>query len=169
MGTTIEDLYDHEGYAARKLPDGTLTSTWTADTNEFLAFVSACSCGGPGHWSEWYGSTEYPPTDEGEEAAIEEWERTHARPLLGSTPPVGLDDEVSEMLGRLRTLAEERPTGVLPALRRIERGTDDLLAVAVSNARDGGRSWSEIGSALGMAKQSAQQRFRDAAGGPGTA
>ncbi len=86
MGRTIEELYDHEGYAARKLPDGTLTGTWSAATKEFLAFVPACSCGGPGHWSEWYGSTEYPPTDEGEEAAIEEWERLHAWPLLGSSP-----------------------------------------------------------------------------------
>ena len=29
MGVVIEDLEDHEGYAARRLPDGTLTGTWT--------------------------------------------------------------------------------------------------------------------------------------------
>ncbi len=44
MGTTLDDLYEHEGYAARKLPDGTLTGTWSAATKEFLAFVPACSC-----------------------------------------------------------------------------------------------------------------------------
>ncbi len=168
MGTTLDDLYEHEGYAARKLPDGTLTGTWSAATKEFLAFVPACSCSRRGgsldDYENWYGSTEYPPTEAGEEAAIDEWERIHARPLLGSTLPVGLDDEVTELLHRLRTLAEQRPTAVLPTLRRIERATDDLLAVAVANARASVRSWSEIGTALGMSKQSAQQRFKDAAG-----
>jgi hypothetical protein len=29
MGTIIDELDDHEGYALRRLPDGTLTGTWT--------------------------------------------------------------------------------------------------------------------------------------------
>lgn len=155
MGTTLDNLYDHEGYAARKLPDGTFTSR-VLDPSEFTAHVAACDCGRNG---EWHGSTEYPPTEAGEDAAIEEWEREHARPLLAMKAPEGLADDVTAFLDRLWTLAVERPVGVLSELRRIERRTDELLGEAVGRARDGGASWSEIGAELRMTKQSAQQRF----------
>ena len=102
---------------------------------------------------------EYPPTDEGEEAALDEWERVHARPLLRDTEPAGLDEAVTELLDRLRVLTADRPVGVLGALRRIERATDDLLDDAVRNARAAGKSWSEIGSPMRMSRQAAQQRF----------
>jgi hypothetical protein len=75
MGTFIEDLWDHEGYAARRLPDGTLTGTWTAATDAFTAYVPACGCG-------WHGNREHPPTEAGEEAAIDQWRTEHATPLL---------------------------------------------------------------------------------------
>ena len=158
MGRTIDGLIDHEGYAAQKLSDGTLlnTGTWT---EEFTAYVPACSCAGPAGWSDWYGSTEYPPTDDGEEAALDEWERVHARPLLAETSPAGLDRDVTALLDQLRQLATDRPASVLGELRRIERTTDDLLDEAVRNARRAGKSWSEIGTPMGMTKQAAQQRF----------
>ena len=75
MGSLIEDLWDHEGYAARRLPDGTLTGTWSYATREFTAFVPACGCG-------WSGDREHPPTEAGEEAAIGQWRVEHAEPLL---------------------------------------------------------------------------------------
>jgi hypothetical protein len=156
MGMTLADLHDHDGYAARKLPDGTITS---AETSEFVAYVAACDCGAD---DEWWGATEYPPTDEGSAAALAEWERIHARPLLQTTEPHGLDDDISELLDRLGRLATERPAAVLPALRRVELQADQLLSVAVREARAGGNSWATIGAALGMTKQSAQQRFRNA-------
>jgi hypothetical protein len=43
MGMIFEDLDDHEGYAARPLPGGTLTSTWIRDTVAFDAYVGACT------------------------------------------------------------------------------------------------------------------------------
>jgi hypothetical protein len=43
MGMIFEDLEDHEGYAARRLPDGTLASAWTQDTAAFDAYVGACT------------------------------------------------------------------------------------------------------------------------------
>jgi hypothetical protein len=161
MGTMIENLYDHEGYAARKLPDGTLTARWTTDTAEFTAYVAACECARNDGWDhdDWYGTTEHPPTEEGEDAALAEWERVHARPLLRDTAPLGLDEYVTELLDRLRVLTEQRPVGVLATLRRIERATDDLLVDAVHNARQAGKSWSEIGAPLSMSRQAAQQRF----------
>ena len=75
MGVVIEDLWDHEGYAARRLPDGTLTGTWTHATREFEAFVAACGCG-------WHGHLDYPPTQDGEELAVKQWRSQHAEPLL---------------------------------------------------------------------------------------
>jgi hypothetical protein len=75
MGRFIEDLWDHEGYAARRLTDGTLTATWTAATAEFSGYVPACGCG-------WHAEQQYPPTDDGEEAALEQWEAEHGIPLL---------------------------------------------------------------------------------------
>lgn len=45
MGTVIEDLYDHEGFGARRLPDGSLTGTWSQQTARFDAYVAACGCG----------------------------------------------------------------------------------------------------------------------------
>lgn len=40
--------YEHEGYAARALPEGTLTSSWTLETDEFRGYVAACGCGWTG-------------------------------------------------------------------------------------------------------------------------
>ena len=66
MGVIREGLYDHEGYAARKLPDGTLTGTWTQATAAFTAYVAACECG-------WTATAEHPPTEAGEDAALDDW------------------------------------------------------------------------------------------------
>ena len=66
MGAIREGLYEHEGYAARKLPDGTLTGTWTAATAAFVAYVAACECG-------WTAEVEHPPSEAGEDAALDDW------------------------------------------------------------------------------------------------
>jgi hypothetical protein len=66
VGAVREGLYDHEGYAARKLGDGTLTGTWTAATAAFTAYVACCECG-------WTASIEHPPTEAGEDAALDDW------------------------------------------------------------------------------------------------
>lgn len=59
----------HEGYAARRLPDGSLTGSWTTDTAEFDAYVAVCGCG-------WRGGT-FVPTEEGHEAAGDDWHYRH--------------------------------------------------------------------------------------------
>ncbi len=46
----LDDLYDHEGYGARRLPDGTVTGTWSAETATFEAYIASCGCG-------WHGGT----------------------------------------------------------------------------------------------------------------
>jgi hypothetical protein len=86
MGTILEsygdDAYDHEGYVAQVLVDGSLTSTYSDDTKPRMVgqVVAACGCG-------WTGTTQYPttagPFDEAaQDLALTEWERDHARPLL---------------------------------------------------------------------------------------
>jgi hypothetical protein len=76
MGTFLDDLDDHEGYADRRLPNGQLAGgVWTYATREFTAYVAACGCG-------WQASGEHPPTEDGEEAAVDQWRSEHATPEL---------------------------------------------------------------------------------------
>ncbi|MGW6445149.1 hypothetical protein [Lentzea sp. NPDC055074] len=82
MGITYHGAYadlidsgQHEGYAARKLPSGRLTATWTHATSEFVAYVAKCACG-------WTGTTQFEPSEDGREAAGDEWEHAHLKPLI---------------------------------------------------------------------------------------
>jgi hypothetical protein len=76
MGTILEDLDDHEGYADRRLPDGRLAGgVWTYATREFTGYVAACGCG-------WHATHDHLPTEDGEEAAVDQWRWEHAEPLL---------------------------------------------------------------------------------------
>jgi hypothetical protein len=70
MGAIIDELDDHEGYALGRLTDGTLTAAWTHGV-EFTAYVAGCACG-------WHSRHQHPPTEDGEEAAYQQWEREHA-------------------------------------------------------------------------------------------
>jgi len=83
MGTITGDLYDHEGYAAQLLDDGTLTGSET-QPRKVGQVVAACGCG-------WHGATRYPSRDpfdeEAEALALAEWEAEHARPLLVHVVP----------------------------------------------------------------------------------
>jgi hypothetical protein len=76
MGTFLDDLDDHEGYADRRLPNGQLAGgVWTYATRQFTAYVAACGCG-------WQATGEHPPTEDGEEAAVNQWRSEHAEPEL---------------------------------------------------------------------------------------
>src|SRR5829696_9424532 len=76
MGTFLDDLDDHEGYADRRLPDGQLAGgVWTYATREFTAYVAACGCGWqarpPAAAANWPGC----------------WSGSAARPAGWRTPP----------------------------------------------------------------------------------
>ncbi|MGH9226322.1 MAG: hypothetical protein ACRD2W_21605 [Acidimicrobiales bacterium] len=122
MGAVLDDLYDHEGFGARRLPDGTLTATWTATTADFDAYVAACGCG-------WRGDEDRPPTDDGYESALADWEHAHARPLLAGKVP----DRVAELIRDLRTevgaLVKERPAAAQEALRDVRAWADATVAL----------------------------------------
>lgn len=65
-------------------------------------------------------------------------------------------------------LAWERHVAPLRGLSALSDAADDarraqeLVAELVAGARAGGSSWSHIGSALGLTKQAAQQRYGSA-------
>jgi hypothetical protein len=72
--------------------------------------------------------------------------------------PVTLD----ALIGAVRSAAPDEPLAQLEAASRLkdEVGelTDALLGHFVDQARRGGSSWTQIGDALGVSKQAAQQR-----------
>jgi hypothetical protein len=115
MGTFLEELDNHEGYADRRLPDGQLASgVWTSATREFTGYVAACGCG-------WHGTRDHPPTEVGEETALGEWVREHAHPLLAQRAE-RRRGELARVLEWLGTQGErlEEPA----ALARVSRAVD---------------------------------------------
>jgi hypothetical protein len=126
MGLILEDLYDHEGYAARRLPDGTLTGTWTQATREFDAYVGACGCG-------WRGDVDYLPTELGEEFAIAQWRLTHAEPLLACQAERRRDQlaRVLAWLGSQRDQLQDRA-----AMERVGRAIDRAADLVADVQRD---------------------------------
>lgn len=74
-GPYAEQVEDHEGHAARKLTDGTVSTMWTEEASTLCAFVAACSCG-------WRAEVDHPATEAGEEAAEAQWNAEHLSPLI---------------------------------------------------------------------------------------
>ncbi len=121
MGTILTSYgdpgYEHEGYAAYVLYDGTLTGTWGPDTRGRMSGerVAACDCG-------WTGTTRYPgadadPLDEQAEAiALAEWEHTHARPVLEQAQ----HRDLGELHERLRSLTNTYQPSPAPTAPRRE-------------------------------------------------
>jgi hypothetical protein len=104
MGMIFEDLEDHEGYAARRLPDGTLTSTWTRDTAAFDADVGACTCGST-------RTDQHPPHRSGTHRRRGPWEHAHARPVLAAAVPARITELVDNLREEVAELADDRPPG----------------------------------------------------------
>jgi len=122
MGVVLDDLYDHEGYGARRLADGTLTGSWSNASATFDCYVACCGCG-------WQGG-DHPPTEDGYESAVEEWAVDHARPLLARAVP----DEVTSMMHTLEkaiaALMHERPLAGLSTLRSLSTWAGATVARA---------------------------------------
>lgn len=112
MGAFYDDLEGHEGYAMRRLPDGTLTSSWTVETAAFGSYVAACKC-------DWRGG-DHPPTSDGYEEAVDEWDRRHAQPLVAQAVPGNVQRMLHEMKQALADLVDERPAAGLKAVHDVE-------------------------------------------------
>jgi hypothetical protein len=126
--------YDHEGYAARIRPDRTETATWSCETREFIGYRAHCDCG-------WRGLATYPPTDDGEQLALEEWDEHHLQPMIDAeaskhtVPAATLLAFTRELRSSLaHTVDDEgdrvltqRSAGVLDAVERLEQLLDHLI------------------------------------------
>ena len=134
MGTFLDDLDDHEGYADRRLPNGQLTGgVWTSATREFTAYVAACGCG-------WQATGEHPPTEEGEEAAVDQWRSEHAEPALArqTTRRRGALGLELRWLGTKADRLEDPAT-----VERVSRAVDRARALVDDLQRDLEREASE--------------------------
>ena len=134
MGTFLDDLDDHEGYADRRLPNGQLAGgVWTDATREFTAYVAVCGCG-------WQASGEHPPTEDGEEAAIDQWRSEHAELELArqATRRRGDLGRVLAWLGDQAGRLEDPAT-----LERVSRALGRIRALVDALQRDREREASE--------------------------
>ena len=83
MGTFLDDLDDHEGYADRRLPNGQLAGgVWTYATREFTAYVAACGCGWQATGDTRRRWTARPPAPMAVEHATRSCPPGHPRPGL---------------------------------------------------------------------------------------
>ncbi len=60
-----------------------------------------------------------------------------------------------------RTMTDDEMLELLPGVASVATQVEDNLRVWVQRLRDRGVSWARIGGALGMARQSAWERFSD--------
>jgi hypothetical protein len=121
MGSVYENLEGHEGFAMRRLPDGTTTSSWAVEA-VFSSYVAACEC-------DWRGG-DYAPTEEGYEEAIDEWDRRHAQPLVAQGVPRSVGRMIREMKQILNDLVDERPAVGVKALRDVPQWASAIEARA---------------------------------------
>jgi hypothetical protein len=133
MGAIIDELDDHEGYALWRLADGTLTGAWTDGVRDFIAYVAGCACG-------WHSRHQHPPTEDGEEAAYQQWEREHAVVELARQATRHRQD-LARVLAWLGGQADrlEDPA----AVDRVARGLDRAHRLVTALQRDLQRQASE--------------------------
>jgi hypothetical protein len=132
MGAIIDELDDHEGYALGRLADGTLTAALTHGV-EVSAYVAGCACG-------WHSRHQHPPTEDGEEAAYQQWEREHAMVELARQATRHRQDlaRVLAWLGGQAGRLED-----LATLDRVARGLDRAHRLVTALQRDRERQASE--------------------------
>ncbi len=162
MGRFLGRLGSHQGFAVRKLHDGSIVESSSARVPEFAAYVAACSASsGAIHW---YGLGEYPPTEQGERAAVDEWENLHARHLLTATTHSGISADITALLRWLDSLTVESPVAMLSELSRVQCRSIELTEIAVQHARHLGMTWALIGHTLGLDEAAARGRYVRARG-----
>jgi hypothetical protein len=93
-----------------------------------------------------------------------DWEK-HIAAVTVADPPRDVAEEMSDLLLRLHTLAEDRPLAALGALRDLEAIIEPQRSIAVGRARRAGESWQKVATALGVARQSAWEKYKFAGTG----
>ncbi|MDX1876063.1 DUF3887 domain-containing protein [Mycolicibacterium sp. 120266] len=70
-----------------------------------------------------------------------------------------LHRELGQILAAPVLRSESDPLDSVRVARNVQHGADALMAAAVAQARDDGRTWQEIGDVLGVSRQAAFQRY----------
>ena len=148
---TVDGFPGHEVRIGLRLPDGSLAET-SDDPVRPVGYRAMCSCG-------WTGEEDHPPGEEGSWLVSSEWGQ-HMRPIWATSPPSWLLNRAEGLRDDLTELSGAWPLQALGVLAEIDRWQRPLLDQAVIAARAAGSSWSEIGKALGVTRQSAHERFR---------
>lgn len=119
----------NEGYAVQVLHDGTESPRWVCEFREYRA---GCACG-------WRGSLVHPPTEAGENAALDEWDDEHLRPLVRAVatrrvvPATALLDLIADLRRAMAAAVATRPGGRLTAR---EHGRCDVIETVESRLAD---------------------------------
>ncbi len=96
---------------------------------EVRGLLASCGCG-------WHGG-HHAPTEARYEAAVDERERVHARPLVAKTVPAALTALIGDVKRDLSQLVAERPLAAAEALRGLASWAEATAARAQDAARIG--------------------------------
>jgi hypothetical protein len=118
-GPYAQQVDDHEGHAARKLADGTVSVEWTEETSPLEGFVAACSCG-------WRGDGDHPATEVGRAAAEAQWNTEHLGPLIEAAR-AAWDTWPEELVGLARYVRDRlQAQDAAEALRVLDQMVADV-------------------------------------------
>jgi hypothetical protein len=128
LGPYADDVNDpvtHEGYAARLMPDGTLTSTWGGQYGRtgHIGLIACCECG-------WRGETVHPPGDidsPEHQAAERDFETQHLDPLIDAASRRSWPDWAARTTARVAFVVDHISAGhPAMAVRSLETLRDEL-------------------------------------------
>jgi hypothetical protein len=114
VGAFYDDLPGHEGYATRSAPEGDGGPIYSPFT-----YVAACTCG-------WTGGS-HPPAEAGYEAALGDWDRRHAIPLLAEAVPPAVSDAIGAAQRAVADLTRERPAAGIKTLLSMASWAESAL------------------------------------------
>ena len=122
--------YGHEGYAVQVLHDGTESGHFVLGS--FREYRACCDCG-------WRAAAVHPPTNAGEDAALDQWHTEHLDPLIRAAaaryvvPATVLLDLIAELR---RTSARPEAFESEGRLSERETGRFDVIEILESRLED---------------------------------
>jgi hypothetical protein len=120
----------------------------------------------PGTW--WAPGRRGPPRPRGTRAAIDNLRLTQTDDKVKLSIVEVVDIGALANAVRERAVGEplDRVEAAMAVSEELASGADDLIGQFVAEARQAGRSWTEIGQRIGVSKQAARQRFAQAPPAP---
>lgn len=118
------------------------------------ALRAECQC-------TWHGT---PRPLDGDPAAVAtlvlgDWQQ-HIAEACAAMYPVSVADALDDLFGYLHHLRLEDPLAVLSALRELESRVEPARTATVATARNHRHSWQKVADALGVARQSAWEKYQ---------